>query len=85
MVDRKAVLTNLKNFYEWNFKNYPLNFDEAQVIIDALETKTTHAKWIDDHCSKCGCDVPAYIIDFKWQKDMNAKFCPQCGARMDGE
>ena len=43
MVDRKAVLTNLKNFYEWNFKNYPLNFDEAQVIIEALETETPHA------------------------------------------
>lgn len=37
MVDRKTVLTNLKNFYEWNFKNYPLNFDEADVIIEALE------------------------------------------------
>ncbi len=40
------------------------------------------ARWVDDHCSNCGCDVPAYIIDWKWQKDMDAKFCPQCGAEM---
>ena len=44
-----------------------------------------HGRWVDGHCSNCGCDVPAYIIDWKWQKDMDAKFCPQCGAKMDGE
>jgi len=45
------------------------------------EPKTGH--WIDGHCSECGCDVPAYIIDWKWQKDMDAKFCPNCGIRME--
>jgi len=39
-------------------------------------------RWIDGHCSLCGCDAPAYIIDWKWQKDMNAKYCPNCGLRM---
>ena len=39
--------------------------------------------WVDGHCDICGCDVPAYIIDWKWQKDMNAKFCPNCGAKME--
>lgn len=39
-------------------------------------------RWIDGHCSECGCDIPAYIIDWKWQKDMNAKYCPNCGCRM---
>ena len=42
-------------------------------------------RWIDGQCSICGCDIPAYIIDWKWQKDMDAKFCPNCGARMEGE
>ena len=84
MVDRKAVLTNLKNFYAWKFKNYPLNFDEAQVIIEALETETPHARWIDgeydEHykpiymCSNCRS---CYINRFR--------FCGTCGARMDGE
>ena len=79
MVDRKAVLTNLKNFYEWNFKNYPLNFDEAQVIIEALETETPHAKWIDGVCHKCGYDGGIDAISG------NARYCASCGARMDGE
>jgi hypothetical protein len=39
--------------------------------------------WVHgEYCSECGCDVPAYIIDWKWQKDMNAKYCPNCGADM---
>jgi hypothetical protein len=48
-------------------------------------SKVRHGKWIDGHCSLCGCDAPAYIEDWKWIKDMNAKYCPMCGARMDEE
>ena len=45
------------------------------------EPKKGH--WVHgEYCSECGCDVPAYIIDWKWQKDMNAKYCPNCGCRM---
>lgn len=47
------------------------------------ERKT--GRWIDGQCSNCGCDIPAYIIDWKWQKDMDANFCPNCGARMEGD
>ena len=36
-------------------------------------------------CSECGCDAPAYIIDWRWQKDMDANYCPNCGARMESE
>lgn len=53
---------------------------EAAPTVDAVPIK--HGKWLDGHCSICGCDVPAYVIDWKWQKDMNARFCPMCGARM---
>ena len=91
MVDRKTVLTNLKNFYEWNFKNYPLNFDEAQVIIKALETEIPHAKWIDIgidgqfQCSQCNCLwVESEEITHEDWIDV-AHYCPHCGARMDGE
>ena len=85
MVDRKTVLTNLKNFYAWKFKNYPLNFDEAQVIIEALETETPHAKWIyrggfydKIECSNCHTILTR-------PDGMNFKGCPCCLARMDGE
>ena len=50
-----------------------------------IEPERKKGKWIDGQCSICGCDVPAYIIDWKWQKDMDANFCPNCGAYMKGE
>lgn len=49
--------------------------------VNPQEPKT--GQWVHGkYCSECGCDVPAYIIDWKWQKDMDAKYCPNCGARM---
>ena len=33
-------------------------------------------RWINDHCSECG--------QYVWYGDMR-KYCPQCGARMEGE
>jgi Zn finger protein HypA/HybF involved in hydrogenase expression len=89
MVDRKTVLTNLKNFYEWNFKNYPLNFDEAQVIIEALEQNPViHGHWTGyreqredgwniphTFCSECKKEYDPYSTKF-------IKFCPNCGADM---
>jgi len=47
---------------------------------DVVEVK--HGEWVDDYCSECGCDIPAYIEDWHWKKDMNAKYCPNCGAYM---
>ncbi len=58
---------------------------ETQDRVKALPSVTPirpKGHWIDGHCSECGCDVPAYIVDWKWQKDMDAKFCPNCGADM---
>ena len=63
--------------------------NEMDKVIDELkkvitpQPKTGH--WVNgEYCSECGCDVPAYIIDWKWQKDMDAKYCPNCGAKMGG-
>lgn len=54
-------------------------FDLPSVTLQ--EPKTGH--WVHgEYCSECGCDVPAYIVDWKWQKDMDAKYCPNCGCRM---
>ena len=60
--------------------------DMAQVLAyECGKAERKRGRWVDGHCSECGCDVPAYIIDWKWQKDMEAKFCPMCGAEMRGE
>lgn len=50
--------------------------------LPSIQPKTGH--WVHgEYCSECGCDVPAYISDWKWQKDMDAKYCPNCGAKME--
>lgn len=53
--------------------------------LPSAEPERRTGRWIDGQCSNCGCDIPAYIIDWKWQKDMGANFCPHCGARMEGD
>ncbi len=59
-------------------------FAEAyNMAIKALEQEPKTGQWVNgEYCSECGCDVPAYIIDWRWQKDMDAKYCPNCGAKM---
>jgi hypothetical protein len=67
--------------------------DDIDVIIEkdiatihklpSVTSKRKTGKWIDGRCSECGCDAPAYIIDWKWQRDMNAKYCPNCGIGME--
>ena len=59
------------------------NDDKCIEIISAIEQEPKTGHWTDGHCSICGCDVPAYIDDWKWQKDMDAKYCPNCGAKME--
>ena len=79
MVDRKTVLTNLKNFYEWNFKNYPLNFDEAQVIIEALETPEIVT------CKDCGHTNCEFHINTCYEDDYRPNFFCADAFREDGE
>ena len=55
-------------------------FDNA---IKALSQEPMTGYWNGrGFCSECGCDAPAYVIDWRWQKDMDAKYCSNCGARM---
>ncbi len=72
---------------KWNKKTsttWGRAYEESVDIVDEQPTieERKRGRWVDGHCSECGCDVPAYIIDWKWQKDMDAKFCPMCGADM---
>ena len=59
--------------------------DLEKIIAERLAgIERKKGKWINGHCSICGCDVPAYIIDWKWKEDMNADYCPKCGSEMEG-
>jgi len=82
LIDADALLKAIAN-YPYGYRRMIESEIENQPTVDAVPVR--HGKWIDGHCSLCGCDVPAYIEDWKWIKDMNAKYCPMCGARMDAE
>lgn len=61
----------------------PWNKEFTEALNDVLEQEPKTGHWVHgEYCSECGCDVPAYIDDWKWQKDMDAKYCPNCGCYM---
>lgn len=90
LISRRSAIKAIKDLPDC-YNGYSDTYDKACIVgvleevptVDAVPVR--HGKWIDGHCSLCGCDVPAYIEDWKWIKDMNAKYCPMCGTRMDAE
>lgn len=82
LVSREAVKKWLERWVGYIDMDIIRRMQYRVIDIPPTQTERKKAKWIDGHCSNCGCDIPAYIIDWKWQKDMDAKFCPNCGARM---
>jgi hypothetical protein len=86
LIDADAAIESLTEY--GNGRAVYISVEEAVIRIEQLpsaQPERKKAKWIDGRCSNCGCDTPAYIIDWKWQKDMDANFCPNCGADMRGE
>ena len=62
--------------------------------IDALPTvdavPVIHGRWINGKCDKCGGDAPFWPMatTYYWSMATTyylSKFCPHCGARMDGK
>ena len=67
-----------------------------QPTVDAVEVEAVHAEWIIDekvrykiwqcHCNKCNQDPLNFVGGSEnWWTMRLPKFCPNCGARMDGE
>lgn len=62
------------------------NYGQVDEAIDAIEAeiKGKHAYWTSEDFSKCSnCGHEAYS-DTDYGKQL-FKYCPYCGARMDGE
>ena len=50
---------------------------------DVVEVK--HGEWAEEgYCPFCKCDMPAFIEDWEWKR-CRTPYCPNCGARMEGE
>lgn len=63
----------------------------VEATADVAEVR--HGRWEDRpnpqwkaydirHCSKCGWNIPKNNLR---KKDLNWNYCPECGARMDGD
>ena len=69
-------------FFVTDEKRYSSMVDEIANLKGLKQTPKT-GPWIHgEYCSECGSDSPAYIVDWTWKKDMHAKYCPNCGAKM---
>ena len=92
-ISRQAAVDMFQNLAnnDWNkdtSTTWANAFAESADMIEDLpsaQPQRMRGRWVDGQCSICRCDIPAYIIDWKWQKDMDANFCPNCGAQMDGQ
>ena len=84
---RKADVLNLPQNIERNLRG---EIVERSVDVGAIEAlpsadvvQVVHARWenyspITIKCSRCGHVIP----DWRYSE---CKYCPKCGARMDGE
>ena len=81
----------------WRKVNRAKNIEEALSLIDSIPAadvaEVKHGEWIDLHdenvlyeqtykCSVCG---EWFVIEAGTPKENGYKYCPNCGARMDGE
>lgn len=92
-IEREAVLKNRFNMYTGFFGNIPVvavRDIEALPAADAVEVK--HGRWVkkferyhdthtDEYWDEEYCSCPLCGKD----SDLEHNFCPNCGARMDGE
>ena len=82
-IERSALLRTLSKEVEYSDDgDQEINSDTVFIAIESAPAadvaEVVHGRWIEDpcgwHCSECGADGRD-----GW------KFCPNCGAKMDGE
>jgi NAD-dependent SIR2 family protein deacetylase len=72
---RIAGMMELQVIPEWCVKEAP--------TIDAVPV--VHAMWKDHHCTNCYAACPTYRVQRDFSMRIETPYCPNCGARMDGE
>lgn len=75
-MDRRGVLSNLRNFEQWDSMNYSMRKDEADVVIDALierEPVYIHPLITFDEGVKVGaCECGQNVLE-------TDHYCRKCG------
>ena len=81
LIDADELIYGLKTEFGQFAMKYILAFIKAQPTVDPVK----HGHWIfvEDmvsyiKCSECGDDIC-------WVNSKRPKYCPNCGAKMDGE
>ena len=69
-----------------------IHLSTSMVLIDTLPTEdvapVVHGKWIVTNCIQDYVSITCSACNFKWRNRrymQYQKYCPNCGAKMDGE
>ena len=87
LISRQAAIAEFKHYalYDSNRTNAEW-VKRIELVLESLPSAEKHGKWvkISDRNYKCSCCNAWWSVDGdSTMKDF--KYCPNCGARMDGD
>lgn len=81
---RNAVRSKTMTKYDWSEE---IDFEDFEKVLDGIPTADVapvkRGRWKEWAVQWRECSACRYRIQYSYAKDCN--FCPNCGARMDGE
>ena len=97
-IEKKGILDILRKTESENYGNLDVTRAINECIIDIMRLKAAnvqpvrHGRWIAENrdnrgyadcytCTNCNC----YSYTYTLMKDCEYEYCPNCGARMDGD
>lgn len=68
-----------------DYSNYSNLWDEVDDMPAADVQPVKHGRWINENfCTRCSACGNMTIYD-KYSREVESDYCPNCGARMDGD
>lgn len=64
---------------------YVVDVDDIQALPALDVAPVVHARWQDHHCTNCFAMCVTARSPQGWIYNIETAYCPNCGARMDGE